>query len=200
MKPKNGICIAGVFTAMLATFVASDPAQGQTCALAQECGDVDDSGSVSSSDALRVLRKAVGQPQAMSCSCGEEEPPPPTCGEGDLKVTLSAEAPVPAEAAGLYDVAFDCAEAEGGSTFDGIDFTHCYRKADGSSWRIWNTGCGWQIGRVEGCSGWQDYARTWSGTCELPPEELDERALTTDEYFNNFGDDIEGVSSGPCTP
>jgi hypothetical protein len=200
MKTTNRICIASVLTAMLATIIATDSAYGQTCALAQECGDVDDSGSVSSSDALKVLRKAVGQPQTMSCSCGEQEPPPPTCDEGDLKVTLSAEAPVPADAAGLYDVAFDCEQAEGGNTTEGIDFTHCYRKADGSSWRIWNTGCSWQIGRVEGCAGWVDYARTWNGTCDLPPEELDERALTTDEYFNNFGESIEGVSSGPCTP
>jgi hypothetical protein len=198
MKTTNGICIAGFLTA-LATFSATDPAQGQTCALAQECGDVDDSGSVSSSDALRVLRKSVGQPQAMSCSCGEEEPPPPVCGEGDLKVSLPAEAPVPAEAGGLYDEAFDCTLAEGGNTTEGVDFTHCYRHADGSDWRIWNTGCGWQIGRIEGCAGWQDYARTWTGICTLPPEELDERALTTDEFFNNFGESIEGVSSGPCT-
>jgi hypothetical protein len=199
MKNTNGICIAGVLTVMIATIAATDPAQGQTCALLQECGDVDDSGSVSSSDALRVLRKSVGQPQAMSCSCGEEEPPPPVCTEGDLKVSLSAEAPVPAEAGGFYDEAFDCVLAEGGNTTGGIDFTHCYRKSDGSDWRIWNTGCGWQIGRVVACTGWEDHARTWTGICELPPEELDERALTTDEYFDDFGDTIEGVNSGPCT-
>jgi hypothetical protein len=200
MKITNGICIASVLTSMLATIAAVGSAHGQTCAIAQECGDVDDSGSVSSSDALRVLRKAVGQPQVMSCSCGLEEPPPPVCGEGDLKVTVAAEGPLPAEAAGLYDEAFDCVEAEGGNTTEGVDFTHCYRKSDGSDWRIWNTGCSWQIGRVSGCVGWLDYARTWNGICELPPEELDERALTTDEYFTGFGEPIEGISSGPCTP
>jgi hypothetical protein len=115
-------------------------------------------------------------------------------------VALTLAPPVPSDLAGLYSEAFDCEEVEGGNTTAGVDFTHCYRKADGSSWRIWNTGCGWQIGRVEGCAGWVDYARTWAGTCDLPPEELDERALTTDAYSNNFGDPIDGISSGPCTP
>src|SRR5688500_10510405 len=114
MGKTNGICIAGVVVTLLAAIGTAGFAHAQSCAAVQECGDVDESGAVSSSDALRVLRKAVGQPQAMSCSCVLEEPPPPICGEGDLKVSLAAEAPVPAEAGGLYHEAFDCVLAEGG--------------------------------------------------------------------------------------
>ena len=34
------------------------------------CGDVTGEGEVSSSDALAVLRSAVGQPQTLTCDCG----------------------------------------------------------------------------------------------------------------------------------
>lgn len=201
MKYPNRTMITDVVLTVLVAAGAASPAYSQTCALLEECGDVDSSGSVSSSDALKVLKKAVGQPQVMACSCGETEPPPPVCQAGGIKVSVSPEAPAPADIDGLYAEAFDCTESEGGNTFGGVDSTHCYRKADGSSWRLWNTGCGWQIGRVEGCDGWVDYARTYAGSCgAIPPEQLDERALTTDSYKNNFGDPIVGIQSGPCTP
>jgi hypothetical protein len=199
MKLTNSM-ISLAATLLLA--VGASAVQAQTCAPVQECGDVDDSGIVSSSDALRVLKKSVGLPQVLSCGCAETEPPPPTCQTGGLKVTVSAAAPAPDDMAGLYNEAFDCVESEGGYNNGETDFTHCYRKADGSAWRMWNTGCGWQIGRYEavGCA-WQDYARTFSGECpDAPPEQHDERALTTDAFFNNFGEPITGIASGPCTP
>ncbi len=51
---------------------AAMPATGyaQTCSPVQVCGDVDDSGSVGAPDALRVLRKAVGQNLTLVCECG----------------------------------------------------------------------------------------------------------------------------------
>jgi hypothetical protein len=39
------------------------------CAVDGPCGDIDGSGDLSASDALRVLRKAVGQPVSLSCGC-----------------------------------------------------------------------------------------------------------------------------------
>lgn len=48
---------------------STSPGRAQVCAPLQECGDVDDSGSVVSTDALKVLRKAVGQPQPLICQC-----------------------------------------------------------------------------------------------------------------------------------
>jgi len=50
---------------------AVSPAFAQTCAPIQECGDVDSSGAVDSTDALRVLKSAVGQPESLTCECGE---------------------------------------------------------------------------------------------------------------------------------
>ena len=37
--------------------------EAQTCSPVQPCGDVDDSGDVKTSDALKVLREAVGHEQ-----------------------------------------------------------------------------------------------------------------------------------------
>jgi len=55
--------------AALIVLVASSSAQAQTCVAAQECGDVDNSGGVTASDALKVLNRAVGQPLALTCNC-----------------------------------------------------------------------------------------------------------------------------------
>jgi hypothetical protein len=52
---------------MLATSADGTPAQ--SCEAEQICGDVDDSGSVAVTDALRVLRTAVGQVAGLNCQC-----------------------------------------------------------------------------------------------------------------------------------
>ena len=223
-----------VALALLGTIGAGVPALAQTCEPAQECGDVDESGAVSASDALRVLKKAVGQPVTMDCSCTagagtcEESlavctgkldgcdadldscsedlaeclapPPPPACEPGGVEVSVAAESPVPADMAGFYDEAFDCEAAEGDGLSGNVDSTHCFRKGDGSSWRLWNTGCGWEIGRVETCR-WERYARTYAGFCKgMPPEQLDEGALDTELFFNGSGGPIDGIKSEFCTP
>jgi hypothetical protein len=54
---------------LVGLFVVS-PSHAQTCAPVQECGDVDDSGGVVTTDALFVLRKAVGQNPNLVCECG----------------------------------------------------------------------------------------------------------------------------------
>jgi putative iron-regulated protein len=45
-----------------------------TAALALECGDLDNNGQISTSDALRLLRKAVGLEVTVQCPAGEEGP------------------------------------------------------------------------------------------------------------------------------
>lgn len=52
--------------------------EAQTCAPAQPCGDVDDSGAVKATDALKVLRQAVGQEQELVCACEQGAAAPPT--------------------------------------------------------------------------------------------------------------------------
>jgi hypothetical protein len=52
--------------------------EAQTCSPVQPCGDVDDSGDVKTSDALKVLRQAVGQQQELVCLCEEGAASPPT--------------------------------------------------------------------------------------------------------------------------
>jgi len=46
---------------------------------AQQCGDVDDSGTIAASDALLVLRRAVGQPVSLVCAAGAVSTGQMTC-------------------------------------------------------------------------------------------------------------------------
>src|SRR5436190_24228048 len=61
---------------------AASPVDAQICAPVQECGDVDSDGAVLTTDALKVLRKAVGHPEALTCECAEYGP---TCGNGSIE-------------------------------------------------------------------------------------------------------------------
>ncbi len=108
---------------------------------------------------------------------------------------------LPAGIRGFYNEAFDCARAEGGAWFGGVNYMNCMRKADGSAWRIWNTGCGWEIGEVAYdpstmTTMWQRYARTYSGQCaSIPSAQLTTAALTTSTYYDGFGNLLTGISS-----
>ena len=126
----------------------------------------------------------------------------PTVLEQDVVNVEYSGVELPSELAGLYVAATDCARSEGGAWFGGVDFEICYRKLDGSNWRIWNTGCGWEIGEFSDCDehftpfSWERHARTFSGYCaEIPDEQLDSRALTTATFFDPFGNPIEGLRS-----
>jgi hypothetical protein len=127
-----------------------------------------------------------------------------TCNAG---VTVAyAGSGLPPDIAGHYLEAFDCASEEGGASFGGVDHSHCFRKADGSSWRIWNTGCGWEYGRPEPDSydanvtkTWVRYARTYSGQCAaIPAAQLTTAALTTTTFFDRTGGPILGLASRAC--
>jgi len=110
--------------------------------------------------------------------------------------------------AGTYSMRTDCARSEGGSFFGGVDASVCFEGPD--SFIMWNTGCGWEIGRKEedpmmamwAIPGmpmekqWQRYARTYSERCDqIPPEGLTEEALNTQTFFNDFGQVISGLAS-----
>ncbi|MBI5505215.1 MAG: DUF1566 domain-containing protein [Deltaproteobacteria bacterium] len=60
--------LASVFVAMMFAAVAI-PAPAQMCTPAHECGDVNESSSVTAADALAVLKRAVGLDIALQCSC-----------------------------------------------------------------------------------------------------------------------------------
>jgi len=131
-----------------------------------------------------------------------DAPPPPDAPQatGGLSVAYTGSI-LPPEIAGHYDEAFDCARAEGGAWFGGVDFAHCFRKSDGSAWRVWNTGCGWEYGFV-GVEEpfpslmWQRFARTYSGLCAaMPASQLGIAALTTTVFFDGFGTPITGLTS-----
>ncbi len=116
------------------------------------------------------------------------DPPGGACGDVVVEYTGSALSP---EIAGVYEEAFDCERDEGGAWIGGVDYQHCFRKEDGSAWRIWNTGCGWEYGLVDG--DWQRVARTYSGLCSaIPPEGLTTLALTTTTFYDSFGNPIPG--------
>lgn len=55
-------------------------------AWAWDCGDVDRNGSIASSDALRVLRLAVGIPVSVRCPCAAS---PATVGTGSAEIGFS---------------------------------------------------------------------------------------------------------------
>ncbi|EKX31687.1 hypothetical protein GUITHDRAFT_122127 [Guillardia theta CCMP2712] len=110
---------------------------------------------------------------------------------------------LPSDMAGQYCEAFDCKRDEGGSWFGGVDYAHCFRKNDDKTWKIWNTGCGWEIGQYISVNApspgisWQRYARTYSGYCHpIPPSQLDIRALVnTSTFYDSLGNMLVGVHS-----
>jgi hypothetical protein len=104
-------------------------------------------------------------------------------------------AALPQDISGFYDEAFDCVREEGGAWFGGVMFEHCFRKSDGSTWRVWNTGCGWEIGLITS-GNWERHARYYTGQCsEIPPEGLTTEALTTSTFFDGFGQPISNLTS-----
>jgi hypothetical protein len=141
--------------------------------------------------------------------CGEivlpldPEPKSSDCKEG-ITVTNDG-ADLPAEIVGHYDEAFDCTLEEIGPWFGGVDYAHCFRKDDGSAWRIWNSGCGWCIGAPvqsefdSEMPFWASFVRTYAGLCaEIPLEQLGVEALKTDVFFDDWGEPIVGLSASAC--
>jgi hypothetical protein len=138
-------------------------------------------------------------------------------GEGRLAISIEVDEPdacpqgvtvgytggtLPVELAGEYDEAFDCLRSEGGAAFGGVDHAHCFRKNDGSTWRIWNTGCGWEYGlKVPSMfdpsgSEWERHARSYTGQCAAMPEsQRTAQALSTETFFDAFGTPLTGISS-----
>ena len=69
------------------THAAETEPSAQVCAPVGPCGDVDSTGTVTASDALKTLRKSVGLPEALTCECSGT----PTCpGAAPLKTGLKS--------------------------------------------------------------------------------------------------------------
>jgi hypothetical protein len=112
---------------------------------------------------------------------------------------------LPSHMSGFYLEAFNCAMSEGPGASEGVDPTHCFRKTDGSSWRIWNTGCGWEIGEMSLPSWaymhdrleWQRFARYYTGNCGngMPDVHRGVMALTTTQFYDGFGNLIPGIQT-----
>jgi len=131
-----------------------------------------------------------------------------TCANGDIctagvcgcgvEVTVDPgllPASVPQDIAGTYAESFAC-------TMDDVPWygpfaAHCFRKTDGSGWRIWNNAHGWAIGRKEGTPSWPwvFYARTYAGGEPLPEIQKGPLALTTSVFYNSVNAVIPGLSS-----
>ena len=62
-------------------------ADAQVCAPAQPCGDMNNSGTVTASDALKVLKKSVGLTVDLQCGCNEVPPSVRFVDNGDGTVT-----------------------------------------------------------------------------------------------------------------
>lgn len=113
---------------------------------------------------------------------------------------------LPADMSGEYFLSSNCSSESGGVMFGGVDHNVCFNKADGSSWRIWNTGCGWEIGQMEedpffGELNWVRYARSYTGLCAaMPSVQLSAFGLETDVFYDDFGQILTGIVSTymPC--
>ncbi|MFN2427804.1 MAG: hypothetical protein ABR587_15310 [Candidatus Binatia bacterium] len=171
-------------TSALATIVLS----ANLASAASICGDVNDNGQLTAGDALVVLKAAVGQAVELTCPVTER----------GAEIVVGSEATVPADMAGWYREAFDCSQVEGGDWFGGTNYTHCFRKEDG--WLIWNTGCGWSVGRLEPDGPipevleFKRRAITYAGVCStMPLEQFDTGALNGQTLLNTFGEPLDGV-------
>jgi hypothetical protein len=100
--------------------------------------------------------------------------------------------------AGQFHEALDCTAADIADIALGVP-GHCFRKSDGSPWRVWRSGCGWEYGyNVATPAGrtWRRVARTYAGPCHaLPPEQRAPRALTTTTLYDEAGNRIAGLRS-----
>jgi hypothetical protein len=61
--------VSSIVVLSCSALLVASHAYAQTCVVSGECGDVDASGGVTASDALKVLNRAVGQPLSLTCNC-----------------------------------------------------------------------------------------------------------------------------------
>jgi len=100
------------------------------------------------------------------------------------------------EPTGNYQKFTDCNTNEGGP-FINNDYKTCYRKMDGSAWRIWNVGCGWEIGNNTE-NKWTRVARTNSGgPCDPSVNYLNSPSILYQNvnYFDDAGNTINAAKS-----
>jgi hypothetical protein len=218
MKPT--ICPRAMLAATIVSIlIAAASAQAQTCGFVGTCGDVDQSGSILTSDALRVLRSAVGQQVTLTCQCDGEGSGTcasdlaacqadlvacealPVCGNGVVEEGEDCDNGVPIEQTcatlGFEGGEVDCA-------FCVFDTDACYEtRFDGSGATVIDLQTGLEWEKKVAADGAQDYANphdvdndyTWcvgvSTTCNAEGSPLDGTIAT------DFLAKLNG-SSGPC--
>ena len=129
----------------------------EVCAPVQPCGDVNDSGSVTASDSLAVLKKSVGQPAEMICQCQVE-----ICAEGALLNSGQITCYDPLDLTNPVDT-IECfnsgqdGEFQRGLVFDYVD------NGDGTI-TDQKTGLIWEkLADDGGIHDFQDFAYQWAG-------------------------------------
>ena len=102
MSPKlSSTAMGACALALVACVCGYGSAAAQSCAPVGPCGDLDQSGGVNTSDALKLLKKAVGQAQDLVCQCAGEGSP--TC-DADLAACLA----LPVCGDGVLEAGEDC--------------------------------------------------------------------------------------------
>jgi hypothetical protein len=208
---------AAVATAAILLVAASwgTSAHAQTCGFTGECGDVDQNGSVATSDALRVLRVSVGQQVELTCECAGEGggdcgqceadlaecEARPVCGDGIVGVGEDCDNGVPIEET-CASLGFEGGEVE--CAFCVFDTTACYEaRFDASGPTVIDLATGLEWEKKVAADDIADYANphdvdndyTWcigaSTTCNAENSPLDGTIAT------DFLAKLNG-SSGAC--
>ena len=92
----------------------------------------------------------------------------------------------PSESNGNYQKLTDCSANEGGVFIPNVSNT-CYRKMDGSAWRIWNVGCAWEVGNKTD-NKWTRVARTSNIECDPIQNYPWSTTSNLDKNYNYFDD------------
>jgi hypothetical protein len=149
-------------------------AQAQTCGFVGSCGDLDKNGSVATSDALRLLRSAVGQPVTLTCECDgegsatcdedlaacaadlEECEARPVCGDGIVEEGEDCDNGVPIEAT-CETLGFEGGDV--GCDYCVFDTTACYEtRFDGSGPTVIDLETGLEWEKKDASDGAPNYA------------------------------------------
>ncbi len=209
-------------TMLLAVLLAWQPtsAQAQTCGFVGTCGDVDQNGTLATTDALRVLRGAVGQPVTLTCSCEGEGSPTcaadleacqaslgecearPVCGNGIVEEGEDCDKDVPIEAT-CVTLGFEGGDV--GCAFCAYDTVGCYEtRFDGSGPTVIDLQTGLEWEKKDASDDVKNYSNphdvdndyTWctgtSTTCNDENSPLDGTIAT------EFLAALNGTSSGMC--
>ena len=127
---------------------------------------------------------------------------PPSSSIATITISYTGTTESYSDLVGTYQEALDCVEPE----LDGL-FGYCYRKTDGTNFRIWTAGCEWTISRFDS-DRFFIIASTSSGGTDCPEEQATPAFFKGhDDFYDRFRDpilglssDFSGIPSGPFAP